>query len=90
MRLRLLNRKDVGQKILLFVGRLAREKGLAGLRAGLEQVSDIHLAVVGDGPYRTALEHNFTGTNTTFMGYLFGEELAEAYACGRIRISIYD
>ncbi len=80
MRSRLLKGKDFGQKILLFVGRLAQEKGIEGLRVVLEQEPGIHLAVVGDGPYRTELERIFAGTNVTFMGYLFGEELAEAYA----------
>jgi glycosyltransferase involved in cell wall biosynthesis len=35
---------------------------------------------VGDGPYRSELEAHFAGTNTHFVGYLHGEDLAAAYA----------
>jgi glycosyltransferase involved in cell wall biosynthesis len=38
------------------------------------------LAVVGDGPERATLERRFAGTDTHFVGYLKGEELAAAYA----------
>tara|TARA_B100000700_G_C14360848_1_gene541435 strand:- start:19 stop:456 length:438 start_codon:yes stop_codon:yes gene_type:complete len=37
---------------------------------------------VGDGPHRQQLEKTFENTSTTFVGYLSGEELASAYACG--------
>ena len=45
-----------------------------------EQIPDACLAVVGDGPERAALEHRFAGTDSQFLGYLKGEELAAAYA----------
>jgi glycosyltransferase involved in cell wall biosynthesis len=81
MRTRLLNHhKDDDQKLLLYVGRLAKEKEIEKLRPCLDRMPDIHLAIVGDGPYRSTLESIFAGTNTVFTGYLFGEELAQAYA----------
>ncbi len=80
MRQRLLNQPDMGQKVLLYVGRLAKEKGVEKLRPCLDRMPDVHLAIVGDGPYRSTLESVFAGTNTVFTGYLFGEELAQAYA----------
>jgi glycosyltransferase involved in cell wall biosynthesis len=80
MRQRLLNQADRNQKLLLYVGRLAKEKGIENLRPCLERLPDVHLAIVGDGPYRTTLESIFEGTNTVFTGYLFGEDLAQAYA----------
>ena len=36
---------------------------------------------MGDGPNRQTLEEHFAGTPTHFVGYLRGEELADAYAC---------
>lgn len=80
MRFRLLNGTDSEKKILLFVGRLASEKGIQRLRTYLDQMPNLHLAIVGEGPYRTELEKIFESANVTFLGYLFGEELAEAYA----------
>lgn len=69
-----------GEKILLFVGRLAAEKGIERLRLCLDQRPDVHFAVVGDGPHRAALERAFAGSKTTFTGFMHGEELAGAYA----------
>lgn len=70
------------EKILLFVGRVAAEKGIERLRPCMDVRPDIHLAIVGDGPYRSELERIFHGTQTTFTGFMHGEELAEAYASG--------
>ncbi|PFG11889.1 glycosyltransferase family 4 protein [Bacillus sp. es.036] len=67
--------------LLLFVGRLAFEKEIDSLVPMLEQKPDAHLAIVGDGPYRSELEKNFAHLkNVTFTGFLHGEELARAYA----------
>lgn len=66
-------------KLLLYVGRLAAEKGLEKLRFCLDEMPDVHLAIVGDGPHRSELERVFAGSNTVFTGYLHGEELAQAY-----------
>ncbi|MCY0898426.1 MAG: glycosyltransferase family 1 protein [Firmicutes bacterium] len=66
--------------IALSVGRLALEKGLERLTALFAANPQLHLAFVGDGPYRKDLEQKFRGTPTTFLGTLHGEELAAAYA----------
>jgi len=66
--------------VLLYVGRLSTEKRLDDLRAIVEGVPTTRLALVGDGPARDDLKQHFAGTNTTFMGYLKGEELSQAYA----------
>ena len=68
------------QKILLYVGRLAPEKGIERLKALLRVVSGTRLAIVGDGPARKHLEREFAGTPTVFTGVLQGEDLAAAYA----------
>ncbi|MEL6309887.1 MAG: glycosyltransferase family 1 protein [Chloroflexota bacterium] len=64
----------------LYVGRLSHEKHIHDLRPMMDAHPDIRLALVGDGPYRPELEDLFAGTNTTFMGYMKGEELSQAYA----------
>jgi glycosyltransferase involved in cell wall biosynthesis len=79
MRLRL-SSGHVDDPLLLYVGRLAAEKRVDWLLHALRQAPGARLAIVGDGPMRAELEAKFTGRRTVFMGYLHGEELAQAYA----------
>jgi glycosyltransferase involved in cell wall biosynthesis len=65
---------------LIYVGRLAPEKGIERLKAVLREVPGARLAIVGDGPARRDLEREFAGTPTVFTGLLQGEDLAAAYA----------
>jgi phosphatidylinositol alpha 1,6-mannosyltransferase len=79
-----------GTPLLLYVGRLAREKRVADLAPMLRNLTQgshasrrserVHLAIVGDGPARVELEQTFAGLPVTFTGYLRGEALATAYA----------
>jgi glycosyltransferase involved in cell wall biosynthesis len=80
MRQRLAPDAPVDAKILLYVGRLAAEKGLQHLRGALDALPNVHLAIVGDGPYRPELERTFAGSQIVFMGYLHGDDLSTAYA----------
>lgn len=59
---------------------MASEKNIERIRPCLDEFPDLHLAIVGDGPYRRDLEQIFAGTNAHFTGYMHGAELAEAYA----------
>jgi glycosyltransferase involved in cell wall biosynthesis len=68
------------RRLLLTVSRLAPEKNVGFLADVVRQFPDACLAIVGDGPARPALERRFAGTNSLFVGYLKGEELASAYA----------
>lgn len=68
------------RQVLLYVGRLASEKGLERLLPLLRDRDDRHLVLVGDGPYRQHLEIAFARTNTTFMGMLYPQAVAEACA----------
>ncbi|MEO0563532.1 MAG: glycosyltransferase, partial [Chloroflexota bacterium] len=72
--------------ILLSVGRLAPEKQVGQLRDVLDQMrdDDVHLAIVGDGPERSALEDFFLGYPVTFSGYLRGLDLSIAFASADI------
>jgi glycosyltransferase involved in cell wall biosynthesis len=59
---------------LLYVGRVAAEKSIEDfLRLKVEGTK----IVVGDGPDRAALQHNYP--DAVFLGYQFGAELAALY-----------
>ena len=68
------------EKLLLYVGRLAPEKGIERLKAILSEVPGTRLAFVGDGPARADLEREFGDTPAVFTGVLQGDDLASAYA----------
>ena len=72
-----------GRKLLLYAGRLSREKGLETLAGGYlalrRRREDAHLMIAGDGPYREELEA-LLGASATFSGFLRGEELARLFA----------
>lgn len=69
---------------LLYVGRVSREKNLDILTEAFRTISpmrpDLHLVVVGDGPYHEEMRKRLEGRPVTFTGYLEGEELAQCYA----------
>ncbi len=66
--------------VLLYVGRLAKEKTVERLLEAVAGRSDVSLAIVGDGPLRAEMERRFAGTATTFLGFLGGDDLVRAYA----------
>ena len=66
--------------LLLYVGRLGAEKEIERIKPVLEAIPNARLALVGDGPNRSALERHFAGTPTHFVGYLTGKELGSAFA----------
>ncbi|MEO0969283.1 MAG: glycosyltransferase family 1 protein [Cyanobacteria bacterium J06639_18] len=66
--------------LLLYVGRLSPEKEIERIKPILEAIPNSRLALVGDGPHRQALESYFADTNTNFVGYLMGTDLAAAFA----------
>jgi len=72
-------------KVLLrSVGRLAPEKQVEQILPVLDEVPGVHLAIVGDGPYREKLEESFAGRPVTFTGYRSGVDLSRAYASADI------
>jgi len=74
----------MGRIVLLYVGRVSREKGLAMLADTFRELVDdgaaLALAVIGDGPYREEMEASLSGYPTIFTGYLAGEQLQRGYA----------
>jgi len=72
----------VNKTLLLYVGRVSKEKGLEKLLHGYLDLrrrrQDVHLVVVGDGPYREEME-SALGKEATFTGFLRGEALARLF-----------
>lgn len=73
---------------VLYAGRVSVEKGLP-LLAEAWRIADaaLHsrkfhaeLVIVGDGPYRAAMEELLRGTRTVFLGFRHAEELSMIYA----------
>ena len=69
-------------KLMIYVGRMSKEKNLRALLSPLRALQDrgVRLAMVGSGPDRAELERDFAGTNTVFTGYMSGDALASAFA----------
>jgi glycosyltransferase involved in cell wall biosynthesis len=74
-----------GAVVLLYVGRISKEKNLDVLVDAWRQLHESHgsasplaLALVGDGPYRAELSKMIP--EAIFTGYLSGEQLATAFA----------
>ena len=73
---------------VLYVGRLSVEKNLGLLAEVWKRISPklsaslapADLVVVGEGPYRAAMEKSLRGTGAHFLGFRHGEELATIYA----------
>ena len=78
----ILSKGQADKKLLVYIGSLTKTKDLESLLPMMKRRDDVCLAIVGDGDYRQTLENIFAGTNTVFVGYLRGENLAEAYASG--------
>jgi glycosyltransferase involved in cell wall biosynthesis len=70
--------------LLLTVSRLAPEKNVGLLAEVLRRTPGARLAIVGDGPQRPVLERQFPADRTTFVGYMTGAELADAYAAADV------
>ncbi len=71
-----------GEAVLLYVGRISKEKDLDVLAAAWRKLLERHpatrLVFVGDGPYLKELRE--TLPNAIFTGYLTGADLAGAFA----------
>jgi glycosyltransferase involved in cell wall biosynthesis len=79
MRLRLTGGESE-QPLVLYVGRLAREKRLLDLHDAARRLPGVRFALVGDGPRRDELERRYVDVPAVFTGFLRGVPLAEAFA----------
>lgn len=73
-----------GETVLLYVGRVSREKNLPLLTETFRQLGDLpaRLVIVGDGPYLPEMREALAGTRAVFTGALRGDELSAAFASG--------
>ncbi len=78
-RARLLNGRDPDSLLCIYVGRVASEKRI-DLLLETARTPGVALTIIGDGAMRPELERLFAGTNTHFTGYLYGADLANAFA----------
>lgn len=69
-----------GLPIILYVGRLAKEKNLDSLVNVAHRTKGVRWVLVGDGPEQSALAEALSGIPHTFTGHLQGDDLATAYA----------
>lgn len=70
--------------LILYVGRLAKEKNLDILVTLAKSMEGVHWVLVGDGPQRGALAEALRGVPHTFTGHLEGNQLCEVYASADI------
>lgn len=83
---------DPEKKILLYVGRVAREKNLEVLFRAAAKIFETHKEaefwIVGDGPYREAaveLARSLNiGDRTNFVGFVERNDVDKFYACADI------
>jgi glycosyltransferase involved in cell wall biosynthesis len=68
------------ETLMLYVGRIAREKRVELLIDAVRGVEGVRLVMVGDGPARAELEQRAGHLPVHFTGYLKGQALATAYA----------
>jgi glycosyltransferase involved in cell wall biosynthesis len=66
--------------LALYVGRIAKEKGVERLREPLSELPDVRLALVGGGPEMDQIRALYAGTPAVFTGFLDGDELVSAFA----------
>lgn len=83
--------KESDKKVkFVYVGRIGKEKNLALLAAAFKQLhtfnSEVHLFVIGDGPYRIELEEMLADLPVTFTGFIEGDELPRAIASCDVKL----
>lgn len=76
----LLSDGEPDKTLLVSAGRLVKDKRLDWLLGPAQEIPDIRIAILGEGPERANLEAMFAGTPTIFPGFLSGDQLCQAYA----------
>ncbi|HEU5098794.1 MAG TPA: glycosyltransferase family 1 protein [Roseiflexaceae bacterium] len=66
--------------LALYVGRIAKEKGVERLREPLARLPGARLALVGGGPEFEQVRALYAGAPVVFTGFLDGDELVSAFA----------
>jgi glycosyltransferase involved in cell wall biosynthesis len=66
--------------LALYVGRIAKEKGVDRLREPLGRLPGVRLALVGGGPELEQIRARFADMPAVFAGFLDGDNLVSAFA----------
>ena len=66
------------EKIIIYVGRISKEKNLINLCKMTKRLPDYQFVFVGDGPLKNKLSKEHS--EILFLGYKFGEELSKYYS----------
>lgn len=82
-RSRLLAGRDPARMIVLYVGRMAKEKHLETLR-NIAHDPNVALTLVGGGNYLPEIRRALAGSDAHFTGYLIGDDLANAFAAADV------
>ena len=69
---------DNNKKIILFVGRVSKEKNINSFCKLSDKSNNYKFVIVGDGPIKESLKKAYP--KIIFAGYKFGEELAKYYS----------
>jgi glycosyltransferase involved in cell wall biosynthesis len=69
-----------GDFVILYAGRIAKEKGVERLRAPLAELPGVRLALVGGGPEFEQIRALYAGAPAVFTGFLDGDDLVRAFA----------
>jgi len=79
-----------GDIVVVYAGRVAREKGVDVLADAFRLLVDAgtraHLVVAGDGPYRDEMERRLDGYPASFLGFVSQQELGGVYASGDLLV----
>jgi glycosyltransferase involved in cell wall biosynthesis len=79
---------EAGDVLILYVGRISKEKNLAMLLESFQRISKRHpsarLVLTGEGPLRRDLQRAYGNRNILFTGVKRGDELAALYASADI------
>lgn len=80
-RVQQLRRRWRDEPLILFVGRLARYKGLHRLAAAMDEVPTGHLVVVGDGPCRRAITESsaYRAGKVTLLSHVGEQDLGDLF-----------
>jgi glycosyltransferase involved in cell wall biosynthesis len=74
----------------IYVGRIGVEKNLELVASAFRRLyaarPDIHLIIIGEGPYRDAFEKQLSDLPATFTGVLTGAELSQAIASADVKL----
>ena len=71
---------DIDKPVLIYVGRVSREKNIASLKSLLSALPELQLAIIGDGRDRSRLKRIFANTHTTFIRKVNKPELNKIYS----------